>query len=158
MSNKALWITVGVIVLVLIVGGIIYETNKGSKSGSEMYSQTGSPTPTGVMASPTPSATPTAMKPTPVPSQTYLNLVKEFDAKGDRIQFISCHASPQSLSIRDGLQVMLDNRDDVAHTITFNKQTFKLAAYGYTVTSVKTLGDYNSTCDGNAAGVVTVEK
>jgi len=77
---------------------------------------------------------------------------------GYRIQFAECHGTPGQLAIRKGVKFMIDNRDNVNHTIVVKSQTFHLAAYGFAIVTATDLGVYNITCDGGGAAQLNVQK
>ena len=75
-----------------------------------------------------------------------------------RIQFVSCHGTPGSLSVRHGVTFMLDNRDAKAHTIKVGTTAYSVGAYGFRVAAAPAkAGTYNITCDGGGAATLNVE-
>jgi hypothetical protein len=76
----------------------------------------------------------------------------------ERFQFSQCQGTPASISVKKGSPVMLDNRDAVAHTISADTQTFKLAGYGYDVFYPAVLGKLPVSCDGKNRVTLNVEK
>jgi len=69
---------------------------------------------------------------------------------GHRFQFSSnCNqVSPNSMVIKKGLKIMLDNREDKAHTFTFIGQKYQVGPYGYVIITAQPSGHYPIFCDG----------
>ena len=147
-KNNKLPVTIlGAVVLIVVIGSL---ANRGSKSGQpgggdQSTNQQAS-------ATPTPSEQP---KPTTSGTKalSYEDAIKKYP---NRFQFISCHATPGSLSVAAGTAVMLDNRDQKAHTIKVGSISTYIKALGYSVIYPKTKGDLNITCDGGGAGTLKV--
>lgn len=70
-----------------------------------------------------------------VPS--YGEVVSSFDGTGHRIQFNpSCQAVPNQIATANGSIFMLDNRSDMAQTITIGGQAYVVAAYNYVLVTL----------------------
>ena len=161
MSKKSAIITLIAVVVIVLAGWWIIASRNNSTTTTT--------TPTaGQMAA----QTPTASSTTPVASTTVpstgtgapgsanniaYNKALEIYGKGYRFQFSQCHGTPRYISVRQGVKLMLDNRDNKAHTIVVKSQTFHLPSYGFAIITAKDAGTYNITCDGGGAGQLNVE-
>ena len=76
-----------------------------------------------------------------------------------RIQFSNCSGNPGSISIKKGVALMLDNRDNKAHTFKIGNWTMKVANYDYAlfVPTSANLGFSKILCDGGGAADLNVE-
>ncbi len=164
--NKKAIIAAVVVIVVLVVGVAVYNSNKQKSQVANNPTNTGqnsalNPADNQEVEATEPSTTPTAAngttKKAPVPNEAYTKAIALYGSKGYRIQFSQCHGNPGSLSLKKGVQFMLDNRDDSAHTIVIKSQTFHIPAYGFTIATAKDLGTYNITCDGGGAAQLNVE-
>ena len=78
---------------------------------------------------------------------------KAVDKYPFRIQFNQCHAffnlpSVGTMEVAKGVTIMLDNRDNAAHTFSLLGHSYRVAAYGYALVNASAKGDYNISCDG----------
>ena len=128
MNNKYfLWIAVGIIVLIIIVG-------VARRSDDRSYTTPGSPS-----ASPTataPSGAATTSRPpagsTGGVSLSYQDALKRY--AGVRIQFDArCQAIPNQLVIKKGTSIMLDNRSGDPRTVSVGTVRYSLAGYGFRI-------------------------
>ncbi|MEK9157726.1 MAG: hypothetical protein AAB638_00905 [Patescibacteria group bacterium] len=128
---KKLWI----IVIIVIAAGVWWMSGN-SKLPSDL----------GTSASPSVSAgatkTPVVKNPTASPVATsgssYSQLVQQYGS--NRIQFdASCYAQPNSMALKSGSKILLDNRANQARTIGINGMTYYLQAYGYQVVTVSNM-------------------
>lgn len=91
-------------------------------------------------------------------AQRYAQAVKTYEY---RVEFDDCRGAvfpgQGTLTIKKGVNFMIDNRDPVAHTFTFRTQTVTVAAYDFVIVTAKDLGDYNITCDGGGAAKLDVQ-
>ena len=73
-------------------------------------------------------ATTPAKKPvtTTAPVQTYDQIVESYKASGYRFQFLDCSGSPGSITLKQGLELMMDNRDAVSHAFVIGSRRFTL--------------------------------
>jgi hypothetical protein len=78
-------------------------------------------------------------------------------ADGYRIQFSSCSGTPGTLNVAAGSTIMLDNRDNTAHTIKVGGTSYSLGAYGFRVVKASAKGKLQVTCDGKGAAVLNVQ-
>lgn len=148
MKNKYLYIALGVVVLLLIIYAARRHSGNNQTSSQQTNGQNS-----------------LAPAPSPSPSTGKLSYGQAVDTYKFRFQFSQCHASPGFLSVKANTPVMLDNRDNVAHTIKANGQSFRIAALDYAVVYPQlptgagvNLADSNMTCDGGGAGTLNVEK
>lgn len=156
--NKKVWIVVLVLILAIAAGVWLGQTKKSATPGSGQTSgnptpQTG-PSPAPQAATPAPAPSPT-VKVSPPPKLDYGTAISTYNF---RIQFSQCHGNPGTMNVSKGTPVMLDNRDNVAHTIKADNQTFRIAALDYVVFASSAIGTFNTLCDGGGAGTLTVQK
>ncbi len=124
MNKNLLWIVVAVVV----VGGYFWMQ---SDSSTDTPSAQQSATPTSVVKATVKPSTSTKATPTPV-TKTYTQLLAEYSNR--RIQFnASCQATPSSFVLKNNTSILLDNRANVARTITVDGTSYSLGAYGYQV-------------------------
>lgn len=124
--NKYFWIAV----VVVTVGMIYLATTGGFKIDSLRFNTSPSLSPS---ISPTPSPIVKKQKsvPTPVP-KTYTELVKEYVDR--RIQFDqNCQMSPNSVTYKNGVSMMLDNRSAETKKITVGGTNYSIGGYGYKI-------------------------
>lgn len=95
--------------------------------------------------------------PTPAPVQTYDQIVESYKASGYRFQFSGCSGSPGSITIKKGLKLMMDNRDNASHAFVVGSQRFTLGKYGYKIITATELGSLNITCDGRGSATLNVQ-
>ena len=95
---------------------------------------------------------------TEVASVSYTEALNNYRAKGAYFQFVSCRGNPGSLSIKQGVTFMFDNRDKVARRIAIGKvATYNVGPYGFAVVAAPAAGQYYITCDGGGAALLNVE-
>jgi hypothetical protein len=172
-TKKTAWGIIGVlVVLLVIVFGYraMRDNGNGSRAGRNGDGSTLSdilPS-TGVNVSPDNNASSSTTtvatasnngSKAPSPSLKYQEALAKYQY---RIQFSNCHGvvSPGNgtLSIKQNIPFMLDNRDPVAHTIAFAGQSYKIAAYDFAIATPKKVGEFPVTCDGGGAAFLNVEK
>ncbi len=93
-------------------------------------------------------------------TKAYLDALKIYKTTGYYFQFVNCHGSPGSFTLKAGKKFMLDNRDGVAHKIKVQGgQSFNISAYGFAIaTAPSTVGDHYIDCDGGGAAKIVVQK
>lgn len=93
-------------------------------------------------------------------TKSYLDALKIYKTTGYYFQFVDCHGSPGSFTLKVGKKFMLDNRDAVAHRFKIQGgQSFSIGAYGFAIaTAPSTVGDHYIDCDGGGAAKITVQK
>jgi len=103
----------------------------------------------------TPAKTVVAPK-TVTPVMNYADLVNKYT--GYRFQFANnCStASPSAFVIKSGSKFMIDNRENIAHTFTFDKQKYAVKPYGYAIITTRTAGSQAVFCDGVQRVMVNV--
>jgi len=129
--NKTLWI---LIIVLLAIGG--YYWTKSGDSTDDLGSVT--KTTTSPSASPAKSSggakTTTTVTPTVSP-KTYTQLVAEY--KDRRVQFnADCQATPSSFVLKNNTSILLDNRANIARTLTVDGKAYSLVAYGYQIVNL----------------------
>jgi len=143
-------------VAILAVLGLAYLVNRnhltptvgtGTPATNENVNSSGANAPTNVNAAPT-SGTSGGM--------TYADAIAAYQNR--RIQFTNCTGSPGSMVLKQYAKIMLDNRDAKSHTIKVGASSYRLAARGWTIATVNTIGTYNITCDGGGAASLNVQK
>jgi len=113
-----------------------------------------SPTTNSIATLTTPTAQPTTPTKTVVapktttPVMNYTDLVNKYI--GYRFQFANnCStASPSAFVIKSGSKFMIDNRENIAHTFTFDKQKYTVKPYGYVIITTRAAGSQAVFCDG----------
>jgi len=143
--NK-LWI--GIIAVVVIVVGVWW-FNGGSSSVSLLPGSSASPS---VSATKTPGVANRTPTPTVTSNLSYSQLVAQYGS--NRIQFnSSCQASPNSMVLKNGTGILLDNRSNTTQVISLNGATYTLIPYGYrvvTLTSSSLPRDIGISCNNTA--------
>lgn len=149
-----------VLVAWFLMGSKTSETNPNASvtpkaSGTPTASVSGSvtPTPKTSVATPKASAAPTNL--------SYGEAIKVY--AGTRIQFnAQCQASPNSITIKNGQSIMLDNRSGDARWFKVGGTDYYIAGYGFRILSLssKTLPQTYVIDCGSAQNVakVTVQK
>lgn len=84
-----------------------------------------------------------------------LSIYKE---RGSIFQFVECRGTPGSLSIKRGVQFMLDNRDAKPHVIGVGSTKFVLGPYDYVIATAQMLGVNFITCDGGGSAQLIVQQ
>ena len=159
MNDKKYYWTAAIIVILVVAGVIIYKHNDKVSSPTETNNQQ-VPQDQQVNASST-----DENASTPNNNSGKLSYADAIVKYKNRFQFSQCHGTPGYISVRVGTAVMLDNRDNTAHTIKANGQSVRIAALDYAVIypSRTTADDTstessNVTCDGGGAATLNVEK
>ena len=66
---------------------------------------------------------------------TYDQAVKQFE--GRRVQFDAmCQAIPNNFTVKNGTQIMLDNRSGDARWVSLNNFGYHLSGYGFTIVTM----------------------
>ncbi len=129
MNKKLLWI----IVAVVVVGGYFWMHSSSKSTDTQTAQQTATPK-AAAAATVKPSTSVAKATPTPV-TKTYTQLLAEYGTR--RIQFnASCQATPSTFVLKNNTSILLDNRANVARTITVDGTAYSLGAYGYQVVSL----------------------
>ncbi len=157
-NKKIIYIAAGVVLLSLASYFIF--SNKGNQlttiTISDKITAT-STSATSTTATPKKSTTPVT---SPMSAtQRYLDAIRVYKSVGYYFQFVSCHGSPGSLTLKKGKKFMLDNRDNVTRKIAVQGgQTFQIKAYDFAIaTAPSTLGTHYITCDGGGAASIMVQ-
>ncbi len=155
--------------IVLSIGGLIFltalilamTTNKTSTPTETTPSSTAEITVPVDTADEKTNAKP-VVKPTtktpPKTAQTPEAYQKALATYAYKIQFVDCAALPAKLTFKQGVKVMLDNRDPKAHTVAFGSFKYAVKAYDFTIITAPTANTYSMTCDGRTVGQIVVQK
>jgi hypothetical protein len=149
-TKTALWV-LGAVLVIAVVYALVDSKPKSTDQANNNNGDQQQTTPGENQEQPgtdeTPAATPS---PTPAPARlTYNDALKTYGVNGYRFQFSdNCLGIPGRLTIKKGGKFMLDNRDDVAHTIKLGSQTFRLSKYGFAIVTASQTGDLDILCDG----------
>lgn len=73
------------------------------------------------------------------------------------MQFVDCHATPGTFTVKKGYTFMIDNRDAKARTIVIQGATYRLGAYSYALVTPQKIGESFVTCDGGGSGTLKVQ-
>lgn len=87
----------------------------------------------------------------------YLKARNIYQTSGYYFQFLNCRGTPGILTVKKGVKLMLDNRDDKMRKIVFIGKLYNVNAYGYVVVTADKLGKHYITCDGGGAAQITVQ-
>lgn len=159
-----------------IVALVFYSTNSHTSFTPNFVPEKNNTEPSGVQNNPNSQATSSApatatTKPTTVTKSTtktstkasapatkaYVVDAAKFKASGYFIQlYPGCQATPGSLNVKKGSEVMFDNRNSKGHTIAYKGVNHWLNAYGYAILTFNSVGDNYVTCDGGGSAKVTV--
>lgn len=152
-TKKLLYIAGGVILLGVIAYSVSVNLKKSNQSGTGEVTSTTLPK----------SAPAGSVKSSKAPlsaTKAYLDALKIYKTTGYYFQFVDCHGSPGSFTLKVGKKFMLDNRDGVAHKFRIQGgQSFNIGAYGFAIaTAPSTVGDHYIDCDGGGAAKIIVQK
>lgn len=158
-NKKIIYIGAGV-VLLSVVSYFVF-SNKGvqptSTSTSDKTTATSTPAASTTVITPKKSTAPIT---SPMSAtQRYLDAIRVYKSVGYYFQFVSCHGSPGSLTLKKGKKFMLDNRDSVSRKIAVQGgQSFQIKPYDFAIaTAPSTLGTHYITCDGGGAASIVVQ-
>ncbi len=164
-KNKYAALGVGAVILLLIV--IYTFTNKSTNDAVVTIDDkpTENTTSTIVTASSTVTTTApvvnkkpatTVTKPKTAGSATaYQKAIEEYQY---RFQFSNCQGNPGKLTFKQGVKVMLDNRDEATHTFGFGGAKYTVKGYSFVIVTAPKAGTHNITCDGGGAAQMTTQK
>ncbi len=166
-QNIVRYTLIGIISILIIWGIVYFVTLKKPQSTGNIDLQRQHVEPPKEDVGPPTQATSTAPasvppQSTPVPKKTtpstngYEAALDKY-GKGLRIQFFECRSNPGKLVVKSGVAFMLDNREGNAHVFKVAGQTYNIPAWGYTITSIRAVGDHDLTCDGGGSALITVQ-
>ena len=139
MNNKTLLGIVIAAVIVIVI--VVVATRSSTTPGTTLTPTVSATVSTSVLVSPAPTTISKTL--------TYADALAKYDST--RFQFnASCQASPAQRVIKKGTAVMLDNRANVARTVTIGTTKYTLAKYGFrivTPTSAKYPVTFIIDCD-----------
>ena len=157
-ADRLLYVIVAVLA-VMLVAYLALARSSGTGSGllgsGKPFSLEASPESQQNAASTTPAAADTTT--TAPKALTYEAALELYG--GYRFQFLNCHGTPGTMTLKVGSKFLLDNRDAKPRTIAVGKAVYKLAANGFAVATASTVaGTYNITCDGGGAATLKVQR
>lgn len=88
-------------------------------------------------------------------ANAYQKAVEEYQY---RFQFANCKGNPGILTLKQGVKVMLDNRDAATHTFGFGGAKYTVKGYSFVIVTAPKAGTYYITCDGGGAAQMNVQK
>lgn len=151
-----------ILIIILIVGGLLYWALFNTYvelpySEDLLKTQATGTTTDAAQASKTSTSKKTTKTNTTV--LTYAEALNIYKGSGYFFQFVNCHGSPGSLTMKVGTKFMIDNRDSVARTIVIQGATsYKVPAYNFTIAiAPQNPGLYYITCNGGGAARITVQ-
>lgn len=151
------------IILAICLVVQLSETGKHERNEGNEYTQHGAVPPTSknntTPTTPRTTSKTVSPKTTPVaPAMSYGDAVKKYD--GIRFQFGNNCASvtPTSFVLKSGEQFMVDNRENIIHTFTFEKQRYVVMPFGYAIFTTRTGGAQSIYCDGVQRAKVDVAR
>lgn len=153
------WIIVAVIVVAVVAVWLI---DSNSRDKQVQTNSTTTAADSSNSSNPQTSTTPPTAgqntSPTSPPTSTFGEAINTYDY---RIQFSDCTGvivpGTGTLAMKKGTKLMLDNRDPEPHTIRFNGRSYSLRAYGFTVVTADTVGNFTVTCDGGGAAQLKIQ-
>jgi len=149
MDKKYTYTIIGVVAIALIIWAIYAYNHKDSDN----YSQNSQGQTNGEYGN---AGTPTSTTPTESTGKlSYTNAVKAYP---NRFQFSGCKGTPNSLAVRSGTVVMLDNRTPATITVKADAQTYNIAGLDYALEHTSTIGNLVVTCNGKDSVTLNVEK
>ncbi len=98
----------------------------------------------------------------PPASMHYQNALMTYASEygnGYRIQFNDCSGiAPARMTMKVGTKFMIDNRDDLPHRFMYGgTQAMLIPAYDFYILQAEGPGEQWITCDGQGAGLITVQ-
>lgn len=142
LNNKNYIGLIATIVMIIIVAGIYYLYQK---SQVDIIGKiTGNIPEPSILFIPTNTATITASPkaslkntPSPSPELTYTEAINKY--QNFRFQFDAlCHSLPTKLIIKNGAEIMFDNRDEKAKTISVDGKQYNIKGFGFKIIKVST--------------------
>lgn len=94
---------------------------------------------------------------TTIETEDYGTAVGNYGESGYRFQFSNCSGTPGFLTMKQGVEFMIDNRDDKSHKIAIDSKIYRLQAYDFAIVSIQKVGDFMITCDGGGAAHVLIQ-
>lgn len=88
----------------------------------------------------------------------YEGALRQYDSTNYRFQFVGCSGKPGLLTVKQGVNFMLDNRDPVQHVFGVAGKNYTIKAYDFAIVSASPVGTYHITCDGKGAADLNIEK
>lgn len=152
---------------VILVGTLVYTFSKNTvpeqKNEETKTEQTATTTQNSETVSTTADTGDTTVnkviaKPKPKTAKPFASYEKALESYQYKFQFVNCTAIPAKLTFKQGVKVMLDNRDAVARTIGIGTTKYTIQAYDFVIATAPTAGTYVLTCNGRTVGEVKTQK
>ena len=156
-TKKYIYVGLAVVLLAAVLWFVYSKTNFFGNQANNVSTTPSESTATSTANAPAKSSSKTIA---PLSAtQRYLDAIRIYKNVGYYFQFVSCHGSPGSLTLKAGKKFMLDNRDNVTHKIAVQGgQTFQVGAYNFAIaTAPSTIGTHYITCDGGGAASIIVQ-
>ena len=167
MRTRDVILLVILVILLFIVGYLVWGKKAAQPVTQEQTSTTTAFTSSTEAVASSTTSTPATKKTTTKTStkaplsvtQKYLDAVKVYKNTGYYFQFLNCHASPGTLTMKAGRKFMLDNKDNATRSIKIvGGQSFRITAYNYAIATVPSKeGIYYITCDGGGSAQLKVQ-
>ncbi len=130
--NKNIIYSLAGIAAIAVVAGIVWRLQKAPAPQPENQAPPAAQSP--VQASQT-AAPPSTQPAKPAPKLTYTQALEQY--KDRRMQFdADCVATPNNVTYKNPVTLMLDNRAPVARKIVINGRSYSLGAYGFAIASI----------------------
>jgi hypothetical protein len=155
-TRKLLYVAIGLSLLVVVIYSICVNLRPAYEQTPSLSFPTSSQSTKNTTTSAKKSSSSTSLPAT----KSYLDALKIYKTSGYYFQFVDCHGSPGSFTLKAGKKFMLDNRDPVARKIAITGvQTFNIRAYNFAIATAPSIpGDYYITCNGGGAAKIIVQK
>lgn len=162
MTKKHIYLSVLAVVLLAVI--LYFVFSKKSDQPNPAFPVANEVPPTSTAATPGAATAPKKSSPPVTPplsaTQKYLDAIRVYKNVGYYFQFVDCHGSPGTLTLKKSKKFMLDNRDGKAHKIAvIGGQAFSIKAYDFAIaTAPSTIGTHYITCDGGGAASILVQQ
>lgn len=164
-KNKYTILAFGAVILIVLA--IYAFTRQPATPGDEVIEAPGSnATSTAVTTTSTPDVavppetkktviTPTQKPKTSGSATAYQKAVEEYQY---RFQFAACKGNPGSLTTKQGVKIMLDNRDAETRTFGFGGAKYTVKGYSFVIVTAPKAGTHFITCNGGGAAQLITQK
>ena len=157
-NSQKMWLTLGSIVLaiVLIVGIAKKMTTQAPNSSVPTNESSSNQAVTPPSTTPTPPTLKASLY-QGTSSLKYEDALRAYSAS--RFQFADCrNVAPISMVVKRGTKIMLDNRDDLAHTFGIAGTNYRISGYHFLLVGTPIAGTYTLMCDGVNSVRLQIEK
>lgn len=136
---KYLWYGIGALVVLFVVFNVTSNspvTAPDANNPGQAMNATPVPSSAPAQATPKVAAKPKSTTPSSSSNISYEEALRLYSKS--RIQFgVTCQASPNSITVLNGTNVMFDNRSGDARWIALNGQAYYLEGYGFKILPMK---------------------